>query len=312
MFHELKKLLRIKKGLRIAFYNNAGKVLIRSTKEYDNRLFPGRAVCISERSSIRCKKRIVIEKAELKRGRRMELNKKKALIIGASRGIGEAVATAYAREGADVVLVGRNVEALKIVKEKVLRFGGKAYCLEWDIREVSRADEVMKTSSELLGGLDIVVNNAGVIEREQFLSVREEAWDTVMDINVKGVYFSCQAVANYFIKNGVKGKIINMASETGFQPSAMPYGISKWAVVGFSMGMAKHLFRHGVILSSIAPGPIATDMMCWKEGSSKNFPNCFGTMGSPEEVADLAVFLASDKNQRIIGRPVFVSGGLDW
>ena len=287
-------------------------MLIRSTKEYDNRLFSGRAVCISERSSIRCKKRIVIEKAELKRGQRMELNKKKALIIGASRGIGEAVATAYAREGADVMLVGRNVEALKIVKEKVLRFGGKAYCLEWDIREVSRADEVMKTSSELLGGLDIVVNNAGVIDREQFLSVREEAWDTVMDINVKGVYFSCQAVANYFIKNGVKGKIINMASETGFQPSAMPYGISKWAVVGFSMGMAKHLFRHGVILSSIAPGPIATDMMCWKEGSSKNFPNCFGTMGSPEEVADLAVFLASDKNQRIIGRPVFVSGGLDW
>lgn len=242
----------------------------------------------------------------------MELNGKKALIIGASRGIGEAIALAFAKEGADVVLVGRKQETLNDVRKETAQFGGKAYCLEWDIKDVSRADEVMKTSAELLGGLDIVVNNAGIIDRERFLAVREEAWDSVMDINVKGVYFSCQAAANYFINNGIKGKIINMASETGFQPSAMPYGLSKWAVVGFSMGMAKHLYKRGIMLSSIAPGPIATDMMCWKEGASKDFPNCFGTMGSPEEVADLAVFLASDKNKRIIGRPVFVSGGLDW
>lgn len=242
----------------------------------------------------------------------MELNGKKALIIGASRGIGEAIALAFVREGADIVIAGRNIETLNTVKEKISECGRNVYCMEWDIKDVAKADEVMKTSAELLGGLDIVVNNAGVIDREGFLSVREEAWDTVMDINVKGVYFSCQAAANYFINNGLKGKIINMASETGFQPSAMPYGLSKWAVVGFSMGMAKHLYKRGVMLSSIAPGPITTDMMRWTEGAPKDFPNCFGTMGSPEEVADLTVFLASDKNKRIIGRPVFVSGGLDW
>ena len=242
----------------------------------------------------------------------MELKGKKALIVGASRGIGEAIASAFVREGADIVISGRNIETLKEVKKKIENETNKVFCLVWDIKDVSRANDIMNHASELLGGLDIVVNNAGVIDREGFLNVSEEAWDTVMDINVKGVYFSCQAAANYFISKGVKGRIINMASETGFQPSAMPYGLSKWAVVGFSMGMAKHLYKRGVMLSSIAPGPITTDMMCWKEGLPKDFPNCFGTMGSPEEVADLTVFLASEKNKRIIGRPVFVSGGLDW
>ena len=242
----------------------------------------------------------------------MELQGKKALIIGASRGIGEAIALAFAREGADIVIAGRKIESLNTVKEKASEYGTKVCCLEWDIKEVAKADEVMNRSAELLGGLDIVVNNAGVIEREPFLAVEEKVWDDVMDVNVKGVYFSCQAAANFFINNGIKGRIINMASETGFQPSPTPYGISKWAVVGFSMGMAKRLYKKGVLLSSIAPGPITTDMMCWEEGDPKDFPNCFGTMGSPEEVADLTVFLASEKNQRIIGRPVFVSGGLDW
>ncbi len=242
----------------------------------------------------------------------MELQGKKALIIGASRGIGEAIAEAFVREGADIVIVGRTMKTLNAAKEKILQYGGKVHCLEWDIKDVSEADEKIKKASELLDGLDIVVNNAGVIEREPFLSVTEETWDEVMDINVKGVYFVCQAAANYFIKNNIKGRIINMASETGYQPAVTPYAISKWAVVGFSMGMAKILYKKGVMLSAIAPGPITTDMMLWKDGSPKDFPNCFGTMGSPEEVADLTVFLASEKNKRIIGRPVFVSGGLDW
>lgn len=242
----------------------------------------------------------------------MELLGKKALIIGASRGIGRAIATAFVREGADVVLVGRSKASLGDTRNDLMENGRKIYCIEWDIQDVSRADEIMRISADLLGGLDIIVNNAGVIDRERFLQVREEAWDKIMDINVKGVYFSCQAAANYMISNGIKGKIINMASETGYQPSAMPYGISKWAVVGFSMGLAKHLYQKGVMLSAIAPGPITTDMMGWKEGLSDEFPNAFGTMGTPEEVADLTVFLASDKNKRIIGRPVFISGGLDW
>ena len=242
----------------------------------------------------------------------MELQGKKALIIGASRGIGEAIASAFVREGADIVIAGRRMETLTAVKEKILQYGRKVHCLEWDIKDVSKAEEKIEKASEFLNGLDIVVNNAGVIEREPFLSVTEETWDAVMDINVKGVYFACQATANYFINNNIKGRIINMASETGYQPAVTPYAISKWAVVGFSMGMAKQLYKKGVMLSTIAPGPITTDMMLWKDGDPKDFPNCFGTMGSPEEVADLTVFLASEKNKRIIGRPVFISGGLDW
>lgn len=242
----------------------------------------------------------------------MELEGKKAWIIGASRGIGEAIALAFAREGASVVLSGRREETLKHVADKIIEAGGNAEILPWDIRDVKLADEKTQAASELLGGLDIAVNNAGVIEREPLLRVREEIWDQVMDTNLKGVYFACQAQANHFIIHGRKGRIINIGSETGFQPSAMPYGISKWGVTALSMGLARHLYRRGVMLSAIAPGPITTDMMLWSEGKSKEFPNVFGTMGSPEEVADVAVFLASEKNQRVIGRPIFVSGGLDW
>ena len=242
----------------------------------------------------------------------MELKDKKAMIIGASRGIGEAIAIAFSSAGADVLLVGRKEVDLLPVAEKIRAAGGRAYTLVWDIMQVEKADETMLQAGKILNGLDIIVNNAGVIEREAVLQVKESTWDYVMNVNLKGTYFSCQAAANYFLARKQKGKILNIASETAFQPAPTPYGISKWGVVGFSMGLAKRLYKQGISLSVIAPGPIATDMMNWQEGKSDAFPNAFGTLGSPKEVADLAVFLASEKGDRLIGRPVFVSGGLDW
>lgn len=242
----------------------------------------------------------------------MELKGKKALIVGASRGIGEAIALAYAKNGADLVLAGRRLETLEKVADKVRKIGRQVHCLEWDIRDIDKAPVIMQQAYGAMNGLDIVVNNAGVVDKEGFLQITEENWDAIFDTNVKGVYFSCQSAAKFFITHKQKGRILNIASETGTQPSHLPYGVSKWGVLAFSMGMAKHLYKENVLLSTIAPGPIATDMMGWSKGKSMDFPNCFGSLGSPEEVADLAVFLVSDKNKRIIGRPVFVSGGLDW
>jgi NAD(P)-dependent dehydrogenase (short-subunit alcohol dehydrogenase family) len=242
----------------------------------------------------------------------MELKGKKTLVIGASRGIGEAIAVTYAKEGADVVICGRNAEKLKPCAAKINQSGGKAFILEWDIKDISRAAEIMSSAAEFLGGLDVVVNNAGVIDHVPPLKVPESEWDNVIDTNLKGVYFSCQAAANYMIEKGIKGRIINIASETGTQPAIFPYAISKWGVLGFSMGMARYLYKFGVTLSSIAPGPIATDMMGWSEGKPMEFPNAFGTLGDPMDVANVAVFLASDKSRRVAGRPIFVSGGLNW
>lgn len=242
----------------------------------------------------------------------MKLQGKKAWILGASRGIGKAIAEAYAAAGATLVLSGRKLATVESVAQALREKGATAYSLEWNVADVKQADGMTERAAELLGGLDIVVVNAGVIERQLFLSVTEESWDEVMSVNLKGAYFACQAAANRMIRSGTRGKIVVIGSETGSQPAATPYAISKWGVTGFCMGMARRLYKMGVSLSCIAPGPMATEMMLWSEGKSDRFPNAFSTLGNPNDVAALAVFLATDEGARIAGRPVFVSGGLDW
>lgn len=243
------------------------------------------------------------------------LKGKKILVIGASRGIGEAIAYAYAKEGADLVLTGRNLETLLPVAEKCRAEGVNVYTIEWDVADVKRADEVMNKAAELMGDLNVVLHNAGVIDREKFLHVREEEWDRIFDVNVKGAYFSCQAAANFYINAHAdadfKGKIIVISSECGHQPHISPYGISKWSVHGLCNGLAKALFKYGVVLQNIAPGPVTTEMMLWEPGKSDAWGSAFGRMAYPEEIADLAVFLATDKSNRIAGMPIYINGGLN-
>ena len=189
--------------------------------------------------------------------------------------------------------------------------GRKAVGFEWDVSDVSEVDELIVQIADNLGGMDIVVNNAGVISREKFLEVTEEGWDSVLDINLKGVYFVSQAAANYMIRGNVPGRIINIASDAGLRPAATPYGISKWGVVGLTRGFAGMLAPKGILVNAIAPGPVATEMMGWKPGEPlerQNYP--LGRLARPEEIADVAAFLASDEASRIIGAVLTVSGGL--
>ena len=243
------------------------------------------------------------------------LRGKKILVVGASRGIGEAIAYAYAKEGADLTLVGRNLETLQPVAEKCRAMGVCAYTIEWDVADVKQADAVMAKAAELMGDLHVVLHNAGVIDREKFLSVREEEWDRIFAVNVKGAYFCCQAAANFYLSAhenaDFKGKIIVISSECGHQPHISPYGISKWSVHGLCNGLAKALFKHGVVLQNIAPGPVTTEMMLWEPGKSDAWGSAFGRMAYPEEIADLAVFLATDKSNRIAGMPIYINGGLN-
>lgn len=243
------------------------------------------------------------------------LKGKKILVVGASRGIGEAIAYAYAKEGADLVLTGRNADTLQPVAEKCRAMGVSAYTIEWDVADVKRADAVMAKAAELMGDLHVVLHNAGVIDREKFLSVREEEWDRIFAVNVKGAYFCCQAAANFYLSAhenaDFKGKIIVISSECGHQPHISPYGISKWSVHGLCNGLAKALFKRGVVLQNIAPGPVTTEMMHWEPGKSDAWGSAFGRMAHPEEIADLAVFLATDKSNRIAGMPIYINGGLN-
>ena len=242
----------------------------------------------------------------------MELEGRKAVVTGASRGIGRAIALELALQGADVVVTGRNMETLQSVIDEITVMGRKAYGLCWDIKNVSQADEMVAKADELLGGLDVWVNNAGVVEHSGFLEMTEEVWDHVLNTNLKATYFLNQAVANLWLRNNRRGKIINMASETGFQPHPTAYGCSKWGVVCLSMGMARKLYRRGIIVSSVAPGPVATEMMNYKPGDDDFYDNSFGSLADPQDIANTVAFLASDKGYKVAGRPVFVSGGLDW
>lgn len=242
------------------------------------------------------------------------LKDKRILIVGASRGIGEACAVTLASEGANLVLTGRNYATVDAVAQKVRDAGGSAACIEWDVSDVGRAPEVMRLACEKMGGLDVVLHNAGVIGREPFLGITEEDFDRIFAINVKGAFFCMQAAANFFLAQNtgeVKGKIIVISSECGHQPCAHPYGISKWSVMGMCQGYAKALFKKGVVVSNIAPGPVTTSMMKWSEGMPDTFPSAFGRMAYPKEIADLAAFLASDKSNRIAGQPIYINGGLN-
>ncbi len=242
------------------------------------------------------------------------LKDKKILVIGASRGIGKAIAEKISAEGASLVLTGRNISTIGAVADKIKEKGGDAHSIEWDVSDVSKTAEVIKEASDLMGGLDVVILNAGVIGREPFLQITEEDFDRIFSINVKGAFFCLQEAAKHFLENSgkeYKGKIIVISSECGHQPCAHPYGVSKWSVMGMCQGYAKALYKKGVIVQNIAPGPVTTEMMKWEEGRSDAFPSAFGRMAHPEEIAELAVFLASDKSNRIAGQPIYINGGLN-
>ena len=243
------------------------------------------------------------------------LKGKKILIVGASRGIGEAIARKCACEGAQIVITGRRAETLEPVKDAIVNSGGVAHYIVWDVSDVKKGPAVFAEASSLMGGIDVVINNAGVIGRKRLYDVDEEEWDTIFNINVKGAFFSMQTACKFFEEKNadreVKGKIIVISSETGHQPCVHPYGISKWSVMGMCQGYAKAFFKRGIVVQNIAPGPITTEMMNWTEGKPADFPSAFGRMAYPEEIAELAVFLASDKSNRIAGQPIYINGGLN-
>ncbi len=237
----------------------------------------------------------------------MRLNEKKALITGASMGIGRAVALAFAREGADVVVTARHADKLGPVAKDIRAMGRTAHVMEWDVSKVEQATDRVDEVCSCLGGLDVVVNNAGVLRRDGsgFPDLTPEEWDYVMGVNLGGLYFVCQAAVKTMENSG--GAIINIASDAGLRGGVHPYGISKWGVVGLTKGMAKRC-SPGIRVNAIAPGPVATRMMGWEEGDSlENDRLPLGRMSRPEEIASAAVFLASDEARAVYGEVLVVN-----
>ena len=239
----------------------------------------------------------------------MRLPGKKALVTGGSRGIGRAIALAFAGEGADVAITARQVESLQDTAAAIAAKGRRGYPMRWDVREVGQADERLAEAKEHLGGLDIVVNNAGVLQEDQDHPVPspEARWDYIMNTNLKGLFFLCQAAAE-LMKAQESGIIINLASDAGMRAAPHPYGISKWGVIGLTRGLAQELAPHHIRVNAIAPGPTATAMMNWHPGQSMEAPNLpLGRYSLPEEVADVALFLATDDAAGVIGQTIVVN-----
>ena len=239
----------------------------------------------------------------------MRLNGKKALITGASRGIGRAIALAFAQEGADLAVTARKEASLQDTVKEVERLGRRAYPMGWDVSDVSQAGARLEHAKDILGGLDIVVNNAGVVRLppDHPDPTEEALWDYIMGINLKGLYFICRRAAE-MMKEQKSGIIINIASDAGLRAAPGPYGISKWGVIGLTRGLGKELAPHGIRVNAIAPGPVATEMMNWHPGDPIASPSLpLGRYSLPEEIAAVAVFLASEDSAAVVGETIVVN-----
>ncbi|MGI2336573.1 MAG: 3-oxoacyl-[acyl-carrier-protein] reductase [Dehalogenimonas sp.] len=248
----------------------------------------------------------------------MELEKKlagkTAVVTGAGRGIGRAVALQLAAEGAAVVLNSLSDSADKVAAEINLA-GGTAVAVRGDVSRTDDVAALINAAVTSFGRLDILVNNAGITRDNLLLRMNEEDWDTVLDTNLKSVYLCCRAALKPLLKSRGSGRIINISSIIGLSGNAgqANYAASKAGIIGLTKSLAKELASRQITVNAVAPGFIVTDMTAGmseeaREALVKRIP--LGSLGTPEDVAATVVFLASEEARYITGQTLTVDGGM--
>ena len=253
-----------------------------------------------------------------------QLAGKSALITGAARGIGLAFAKAYVAEGARVAIGDIDIDRARIAATQI---GNSAIAVQMDVTDQSSIDTAVTETVKALGQIDILINNAAIFTAAPVAEITRQDYKRVFDINVSGTLFTMQAVANHMIKRGIKGRIINMASQAGRRGESLVsvYCASKAAVISLTQSAGLNLIQHGINVNAISPGVVdgehwdGVDALFAKyEGKSPGQKKKevavavpFGRMGTADDLTGMAVFLASDGASYVVAQTYNVDGG-NW
>src|SRR3954471_12385854 len=248
-------------------------------------------------------------------GKNMKLAGKTALVTGASRGIGREIALELARQGVDVVVnyAGSEAKAREVVEE-IKGLGREAIAIQCDVSNSESVTDMVKETVDHFGKIDILVNNAGITRDNLLMRMKENEWDDVININLKGVFLCTKAVTRQMMKQRY-GRIINISSVVGVSgnPGQANYVAAKAGVIGLTKTSAKELASRGITVNAIAPGFITTEMTDQLTEDIQNemlkmIP--LAQFGEPKDIAHSVVFLASDDSRYITGQTIHVNGGM--
>jgi NAD(P)-dependent dehydrogenase (short-subunit alcohol dehydrogenase family) len=247
----------------------------------------------------------------------LSLEGKTAIVTGGGTGIGRSIALTFAAAGANVVVCSRTLANLEKVAEEVKALGRRSLAVRTDVTQKTDVDNMVQRVMDEFGAIDILVNDAGVWLGGEVLDFSEEAWDRTMDINIKGCYLCCQAVGKKMVERK-RGNIISIASTNSFVSGKeeAPYSASKAGMVMLIRGLAKELVSYNIRVNAVAPGWVRTEMSreIWSQPESEyakqemaRIP--MGRLAEPSDVANAALFLASDLSSYITGATIVVDGG---
>ncbi|MCA9399022.1 MAG: 3-oxoacyl-[acyl-carrier-protein] reductase [Candidatus Omnitrophica bacterium] len=244
----------------------------------------------------------------------MKFKDQKVVVTGSTRGIGKEIAKAFADEGANVVILGRNGELADQVRDEIRQKNQNAESFACDVTNLENVTEIVNKILDKYRGVDILINNAGITKDNLLLRMSESDWDDVMNVNLRGV-FNCTKAFTKVMLRAKKGKIINVSSVIGIMGNVgqANYAASKAGIIGFTKSIAREIASRGITVNAVAPGYITTDMTAqlkeeMRDEILKKIP--LNRLGDPGDVANVCLFLASDEANYITGQTIVVDGGM--